>query len=256
MEKKLLVVLVVVCLCGTVALALDPMGPPTAGLKKGQWSAGVEYSYSEMDVRRRGGYHGDLTGKYQVGKVEAHKVYANIGYGLSDNVVGFVRLGIGQGDFDRGTADTTSILWHGDGDTEFIWGAGVKATLTENERVAWGLLAQYGWGKYGGTEKRTKYTDRDYDNQMDELQIAIGPTFKLSDAIRIYGGPFLHYIRGEYNEDAEDVGVHAIKSIDEKNEFGGYVGVELDLAQNCCANVEWMTTGDADALAAGVICKF
>ncbi len=256
MEKKLLVVLVVVGLCSTVALALDPMGPPTSGLKKGQWSAGVEYSYSKMDIRRRGGYEGDLRGKYAVAEVEAHKVYANIGYGLSDNVVGFVRIGAGQADFDRGTADTTSILWHGDGDTELIWGAGVKATLTENEKVAWGLLAQYGWGKYGGTEKRSGKPNRDYDNQMDELQIAIGPTFKLTDAISIYGGPFLHYIRGEMEEDADTAGEYAIKSIDEKNEFGGYVGSLIKVAENTNLNVEFQSTGDAWALAGGVTFLF
>ena len=256
MVKKLLLVLVVVGLCSTVALALDPMGPPTAGLKKGQWSAGVEYSYSKMNITRRGGYEGDLTGKYQVAKVEAQKVYANIGYGLSDNVVGFVRLGIGQGDFDRGTSEDTSILWHGNGDTEFIWGAGIKATLTENERVAWGLLAQYGWGRYEGTEKRATKDDRDYDNRMDELQIAIGPTFKLADAISIYGGPFLHYIRGEMNEDADSAGDKAIKSIGQKNEFGGYVGSLIKIAENTDLTVEYQYTGEAWALAGGVTFSF
>ena len=42
--------LMMVVLGGSVALALDPMGPPASGLKRGQFRMGVDFSHSEMDL--------------------------------------------------------------------------------------------------------------------------------------------------------------------------------------------------------------
>jgi hypothetical protein len=53
MSKKLLLVVVILtalALAGS-ALAVAPMGPPTAGLKTGQFGVGVEYSYSSTDLK-------------------------------------------------------------------------------------------------------------------------------------------------------------------------------------------------------------
>lgn len=53
MEKRILIFCVVlVGLCGSTALALDPMGPPASGLNQGQFSLGFEYSTSEVDLYR------------------------------------------------------------------------------------------------------------------------------------------------------------------------------------------------------------
>lgn len=255
--RILLLCVVLVGLCGSIALALDPMGPPKANLQKGLWSIGVEHSYSDMDIRRKGGYPGDMGLKYMRAKVKVQKTYANIGYGLSDNVVGFFRLGLGSGDFDRGTASDTSIEWEGNGDTEFIWGGGFKATLSQDDSVSWGILAQYSWGTYGGTQKRkSNGNKRDYDITMNELQIAVGPTFSITDDIQLYGGPFLHYIDGEYKEDGSDPEDHVYKTIEQKTEFGGYVGLCVDLNANTIINIEYQDTGDAWAIAGGITFRF
>ena len=91
MKKQLLAV----CICflfGTEAFA-DIMGPPTAGVKKGQWSAGFDYSYTEMDLEHDGDYSydiddGSFTGteefSYELENNEMHKAYLNIGYGICD----------------------------------------------------------------------------------------------------------------------------------------------------------------------------
>ena len=53
MEKKLLVLVGVLILVGlycSPAFAGDAMGPPTAGLKTGQYRVGFDYAWAESDV--------------------------------------------------------------------------------------------------------------------------------------------------------------------------------------------------------------
>jgi len=247
MEKKLLVVLVVVGLCSTVALALDPMGPPTAGLKKGQWSAGIEWAYSDMTVKRvMPRWFGP---KHEADIPDMSKIYANIGYGFADNVEAFVRLGAGAADYER---TTYNYDWEGDGDYRFTYGGGVKLTLAEQPDLKWGLLAQYSWGDFHG-EKDDEWGSGpgSYNLKLDEMQIAFGPTWTPSQGLSIYGGPFLHFIRG-YAEDRQfdDVGRHPIQ---EDGWLGGYVGVQVGVAPNCTVNGEWMQTAEAQGFAAGFV---
>lgn len=239
----------IVGLCGSVAFALDPMGPPKADLAKGQWNVGVEYSYSDMDFLRKVASWSDAK---QTVSVDMQKIFANIGYGLSDNVVGFVRLGSGQGDFDR-TADWTK--WNGDGDWDFSWGGGFKATLVDDDNLDWGVLGQFSNGTYSGDMKASDDgTPGGYKVEMYEIQIAVGPTYQVSDCFQIYGGPFFHFISGEYNDIKE--GDSLYKPIEEDSCFGGYVGASLKLADNTVFNLEYMDTGDAWAVATGIGWKF
>ena len=108
MGKKMLFfgVLVAVCLCGT-ALALDPMGPPVAGLEQGQWKTGLDYAFSETDLDFDGAldfyvyldypifayyYVTDIEDKLTFEAVEMHKGFLTIAYGVTDQVEAFFRL--------------------------------------------------------------------------------------------------------------------------------------------------------------------
>ncbi|TET88118.1 MAG: hypothetical protein E3J46_05515 [Desulfobacteraceae bacterium] len=129
MEKKMWVtVLVVVLGSSTLAVGLTPMGPPRAGLTKGQYRVGLDYSYSEMDLKLSG------YGFSWTADVEANMLFGNFGYGISDKWEGFVRLGFANveaEDFD--------------GDNEFAYGFGTKLTFAEQDAVTWGALFQIGW---------------------------------------------------------------------------------------------------------------
>jgi hypothetical protein len=156
MEKRLLLgVVVLVVLCGSVAFALDPMGPPTAGLEQGQWSAGLDYAFSEADHDWDGefdwetyiyipyyyiGYgYFDMTGvpdKLTFENVEMHKGFLTIGYGITDNWEAFFRLGAARAETQKPTREIyTDGLWIGedgvvhDFDTGFAIGFGTKVTL-------------------------------------------------------------------------------------------------------------------------------
>ncbi|MBN1973496.1 MAG: hypothetical protein JW787_07635 [Sedimentisphaerales bacterium] len=231
-------------------LALDTMGPPKAGLPMGEWGLGIDFSHSDMDLLRKTANWSDAENTISV---EADKIYANVGYGLSDNVTGFVRLGAGQADSDRKT-DWTK--WGGDGDPGFVWGGGFKATVIENEKVTWGFLGQFSRGKYSGDAKSSVDGEKaEYDIKMTEMQIAAGPTYKLSDAIHIYGGPFVYFADGEY-KDTKDDGDKLYKPIEEKNVIGGYVGVLMNVKEKVDINVEYQDTGKAWAIAGGLTFPF
>jgi hypothetical protein len=236
MEKKLLVVLVVVGLCSTVALALDPMGPPTASLKQGQFNGSLEYSYSNMDLRVEGG---------ELKDVKMNKGYANLGYGIADNWEAFIRLGGAEADFkDDGLKY--------EGDIGFAYGFGTKATLyQQSPELKWGGLFQMSWADLSGTAKETgegEYKE-DIDLLAREIQIGVGPTWTPSKGFSIYGGPFVHFLHADWNNAA---------SVDmtEANSFGGWIGAQVELGEDACVNAEWMTTGDVDAFGLGVVCKF
>ena len=254
MEKRILYLCVVLIgLCGSTALALDPMGPPKASLQKGQWSAGVDYSFSDMTIQRTTTSWTSST--KNVAEIdEMHKVYATIGHGLNDNVEGFVRIGVGSPEVDRLGGNTE---WKSDGgDWDAIWGLGVKVTLSENENVAWGFLAQYSSAELSCDQAEIGGTDEQaIDLDISELQIAFGPTVKVIDRVSVYGGPFLHIIDGSY-VDKNSSGDRLTKTIEEESAFGGYIGAQVDLATNTTLNIEYMGTGDAWALAGGVKFSF
>jgi len=255
MEKKLLVVLVLVGLCSAVALAMDPMGPPTAEIGKGKWSIGPMYSYSEMDIERQqvGGSWGSNNPRTET-KIKVHKAFANLGYGLADNVDAFVRLGVANLHVDGLIGGGH---WKGgEGDWNFIWGGGVKATLVEAPDVSWGFLVQFSEGDLGGDEKGQGDEEGNkatYEVQLHEMQIAFGPTWKAAEGLKIYGGPFVNLIRGRWQDEIEDYKPR--KPIEEENWLGGYIGTEIDLAQNTNFTVEGQFTVDGWAVAGGIVFK-
>ena len=98
-KKKITILLLYLLAFAAPVLALDMMGPPSAQLRKGSFSFGVDYSYSKMDVKLKNGkgsWAGFTDGVFVTGNagkmasltiedMELNKVYANIGYGLADN---------------------------------------------------------------------------------------------------------------------------------------------------------------------------
>jgi hypothetical protein len=240
MVKKLLVVLVVVGLFSTVALALDPMGPPTAGLKQGKFNGSLEYSYSNMDLRVEGS---DLK------NVRMNKGYANLGYGIADNWEAFIRLGGAEADFK----DEDGGFKY-DGDIGFAYGFGTKATIWEQSpELKWGGLFQMSWADLSGTAKEIGGTGKeDVDLNAREIQIGVGPTWTPTKGFSIYGGPFVHFLHADWNGGANT----GSADITEANSFGGWIGAQVEVTENLPVCVEWQHTGDADAFGASIICRF
>lgn len=287
MEKKLLFVLVAVGLCSTAALALDPMGPPAAGLKPGQWSAGIDYSHSDMDLKidgkwswhedyyDSGGYYEDWdSGKFKdkIKGVKVNKIYANIGYGICDNWDVFVRLGGADGDFGGSIEDVGGNF---DSDYVFAYGFGTRVTFWQDTDLRVGGLFQMSWANGLNASEHGRYEYGSYvetwcasgEVDITEIQIAVGPTWTPWQGVSIYGGPFAHLVDGEFDARGTDtegeIGnwvdddiFESSGDISEDNWFGGYIGAQVQLDTNYSVSLEWISTGDADAFGAQGLIRF
>jgi len=237
--------LLAVGLSSSVALALDPMGPAVASLKKGQYSAGVDYSHSTMDVELNEGkgswrqYQnsiliGSASGKlpsYTIENMSLNKVYANIGYGIANNWEAFLRLGAADIDYkyrDDLWLSGQKLFPTGkkeNGDAGFAIGFGTRATFYDQNDLQLGGLFQISWAKSDGRQSGAYPPDaggvypkweapHEWSNSVDieiiEIQVALGPTYQLMDGVSIYGGPFFHFIDGsvdaKYRESGTGLG--------------------------------------------------
>lgn len=221
--------MMVLGLSGT-AMALGVLGPPTAGLKTGQWGVAAEYAFSDSDV--------DVEGVTLDG-LESNVFLGQIGYGISDDweIYGL----IGAADHECGDLDPLDFGY------DFAYGFGTKVTLAKDETLAWGALFEMGW-RQGDDSLYGVSVDVDYY----EIFVAVGPTWKAAEGVRIYGGPFFYMLDGEI--DTSISGLSA--DLEEESNFGGYVGAEFDLCPNNALYVEYQFTGDMQTIGAGINWKF
>ena len=261
--------LVVAGLSGSAAFALDPMGPPAASLQRGQFKAGADFSHSTMDLKlNKGTWVEYLDGVFfdsgdavslTLKNFKANKAYANLGYGVADNFEAFLRLGGASSRFG-------DSLWEDqeefDSNADFAVGGGIRATFYEEGNVALGGLVQTSWAAFDGQLKAAHWASGDFvEIDITEVQIAVGPTVRCTDRLQIYGGPFLHVVGGDLDDNfvAVDAGTGGLLAseyswnIDEKSIFGGYIGAQVELIENCLLNIEYQHTGAADAFGASLI---
>ena len=254
----------------SAAFALDPMGPPTASLKQGQLKEGVESSYSTMDFKlNEGRWIEHLDGVFfDSGKAtsltlknfKTNKAYFNLGYGVTDDLDAFLRLGVTTATFgDSIWEDAEKFDSHAD----FTVGCGVKATFYEDDNLKLGGLFQASWAEFDGQLNAAHWAAADFvEMSVAEIQVAVGPTYKLDDRISIYGGPFLHFIVGDLDDEFSEAsggGLLTSKyswNVDESSIFGGYIGARVEIAENSSFNIEYQHTAGADALAVGLVWRF
>ena len=217
MKKLMFLAVVTFLFCGR-ARALTRMGTPTAGREQGQWAIVPEFAYSENDVERDSGQR-DRT-------IEITTLLARFAYGLEDDMELFVRGGTGGGS-----------SW-----IPITLGAGAKWTFLPDAELPLGLLCQIHW--LPGTT---------FASELDlyEIQIATGPSYSF-DRFCLYGGPFLHFLRGE--EDSHVFRQHF--DLEEESVFGAYAGIRTDLTENLGLDLEFQVTADAYCAAVGLPWRF
>ena len=244
MNKKILSVLVLLFLCSSVAMALDPMGPATSELKQGEKAVGVDYSWSQMNVDVDLGSSDNLNDNLELNGI--HKIYARMVWGISDDFEAFARVGGAGMENSFDLVDPPSVgSRKGGTDWGLAWGAGIKATLYKcSEELKWGLLAQYGWTNVEGDLKgKGSFAGRfkNYEIQLQEFQFAFGPTWKMSDAVELYGGGLLHFIDGDYQV-SNTSNDRRSNPFEQRNQYGAYVGGQFEVGSGKLY-VEYGTTG-------------
>jgi hypothetical protein len=256
-RKKWIVVLLVFC---SSAFAISPVGPPKAGLETGQWSIGLDYAYSEIDFDIDWDYPGLPDSKAR--NVKSNVFTSKFGYGVNSNFEIYGLLGMtdsgGNVSDDGGLIDGKLNF---DSDYEFYGGFGTKLTLLEDEQVSWGLVYQMSfWEAEDNRLGLVDLTGYGYgietvaaDVDMFDILLAIGPTFEMGNW-RVYGAPILYYCNGDI--ELETLGVNFLDGDINETLFGGYIGAEIDLAENSSVYAEYMLTEDSWLFGTGINWKF
>jgi hypothetical protein len=269
--------LMIMALSSTAVLALPVMGPPKAQLGQDRWDIAIEYSHQSMDLEA----DGDVTDvypdfdfvatrkvKHNINDLKSNIIMARAGYGINDSWDAFVRIGLADAkdDIDQTYPDGAMHEFKGyDGSFGLAWGAGTKATFWQDEQLSWGGLFQITW--LDPDDSSIKLAgDPEFSGKADvgfwEVQIAAGPTWRAFDNLRIYGGPFLHFVNGDLDIKGStvDMGAEiltkASSDIEEKSQVGGYVGAQFDLDQNTSCIVECQLTDDAWGIGIGAARRF
>jgi hypothetical protein len=252
---------------GSVALALDPLGPPKAGPEAGQFQIGADIFYGAADldshqegsarVYQNGVLQPDqpVSGPYSVKLKGAatSKLYANLGYGILRNWEAFLRLG--------GAAEERGLAVGGGNDIRLAVGGGTKATFYEIGNWSFGGILQLSWaGWENGLETEGGTTSTKYS--VTEGQAALGVCYQFCPHFSLYGGPFATFYKGT----SETKGVMAsgtTLTVTESSQdtdmdawFGGYLGLLIQIHEKATAAIEFQYTADAYALAANIAYRF
>ncbi len=263
------------CFCCSTSFALDPLGSASDKLKKGQFGIGIDYSDSDMDINAKGRSNlaiynltiGSLVGiqsekqRLDLDGVEVQKAYASLGYGITDNLEAFLRLGAADAD------------WRDDGDTHFSFGLRTGLTLYQKDAFQLSATAQYSWAEsefdslplttvVGGISYPLSMSGR---ISMHEIQIAMGPTYKLTEGISLYGGGFFHLMDGslDLKGSATTTGIPQFRydldssyDIDQVSELGVYIGTRIKTTNDISYSIEYQHTNSADAIAMRLLWRF
>ena len=275
MNKRIIVLGVVILAAGaytTPALALSLVGPPTAGLKKGQLSAGYSYSYSDQDLDTATikwwefengvlAWNGSEPLKVKNFKTQPH--LGTIGYGLAEWLEVYATLGAADTKAHFEWPEEDSERGH-NFDNDFIWGLGAKATFARQDKVAWGAAVQVNW-------LDTKWSENWADaegprsNRVDlkgyDVLVAVGPTVDMN-GWRLYGGPFYYYLDLEYRDrytwvdgDGDNWVGRCKGDLEADSNFGGFIGTQFDIFPNCGFTTEFAVTGGGWGAGAGIVLR-
>lgn len=262
----------IICISGPATFALSPMGPPTSGLNHEDFKIGVDFSHSEIDLELNDGEFVEyLDGWFdasgaesdlKIKNVKINTVYVNLGYGVTDFFEVFLRLGGNNAKFSGSTFWPSGEEF--DGNTGFAIGGGIKTTFYDEGKLKLGGLIQVGWADLDGAIRPKEWPVADDTVQLDltQVQIAIGPSYELTDRVLIYGGPFLHFIRGDWEDIYNQVDVDKLLTtktswnVEEDSSFGVYFGTQMEINDNSSIMIEYQHTSAASAVGASMAVRF
>jgi len=279
MEKKIAllpVIFMVLCVCSSVTLALPPMGPPKAIFGQNQWAIGFEYAHQEMNLELFGKAREDLGAgwlpcdytKYKIEDLTSNMFLGSLGYGICDNWDAFVYAGA-AGNKDEitetlGCGSSGNQYYGSSGDYKAAWGFGTRATFCQDGNLTWGGLFQMVWSSVDSSNLKLQgdpIFSGDLKLDFWEIQLAAGPTLQL-DGFSIYGGPFLHFVKGDMDLEGTTVSLGVTQRVEseadirEESNFGAFVGAQWDIAEDTLCYTEYQFTGDAWSAGIGIVWKF
>jgi len=243
-------------LFSSYVLALDPIGAPVTEVGKDQYSIGIEYVNSQLDLTAEN-YTRDGTSysDYDIKSAKVRKKYAKLTYGLTDDWSVFGRVGVANMEFKSGTWDWVDYdeQMPFSGDNQLAWGFGTTVNFFEGPNTVCGMLFQISWGS---SEEQLPYEGSgDYEGDAEfnfyEMMLAAGPKHKLSDKVSIYGGPFVYFFSGDF--EAEGDGYTWKFDAKETENIGGFLGGSFEINESASLSAEFQIAPDASAFAANFL---
>ena len=212
MKKKTALIFFISTIITSTVFGLSPFGPPRSIMQEGQTAFSLEYFRNEMDLQTDGSVTETIPAplqiwysskEYQIEDLQSDMFMTRFDSGVWDNWDIFLRFGASgaQGDITEMPASGSNGDQYEDfdGSLGFSWGFGTRVTFYEEDETTWGGLFQVTWANPDGSSIIDK-NDTNFSGEAEikywEVQLAIGPTVEL-DNIRLYGGPFLHFVNGD-----------------------------------------------------------
>ncbi len=257
----------------SAAFGLTMMGPPRSLLKEGQSAISLEYGFSEMDLETFGLQTQDGLPdytKYKIENLKSSMISGRLDTNIFENWDLFVRIGTtnGTGELKEEHSSAGGHEFNDfDGNFGFSWGVGTRTTFYKDDNISWGGTFQVNWTNPGKSDISDS-TDSSFSGTAQikywEFQIGIGPTLEY-ESVRIYGGPFLHFIKGDLDIDGTTldpappflpISVDASQDIREKSQMGGFLGAQWNLGNNNSLITEGQLTNDGWGIGISATWKF
>ena len=159
-----------------------------------------------------------------------------------------------------------------DGSFGFAWGAGTRATFWQQGPWSLGGLGQFTWFNPGDSD--LSYTDPILEPlggtyvgeaSLDywQAQVSLALIYQ-ADAWSFWGGPFVQFLEGEIERSGDilydDLGVlddggdfSGTTDVEQDSQFGGHLGVGVDVAEQWNVWLEGQFTGDSWLIGIGAV---
>jgi hypothetical protein len=253
----------------SVAPGGAPMGPPSAYLGEGQWSAGLEYGYEQTNLKASGTvtqvFLNDsvhwFTAPFKFEDVTSNMIFGTLSFGLTDTWDIFARAGAANGKdslvvpaYDSEVSQTQGDF---DGKFGFAGGAGTRATFFQSGPWSFGGLLQVTWFQPGKSSLSLDNGSTTGEAKLNywQTQTSLAVAYQ-ADQWRFWAGPFLQFVRGDLKFDSlgGDVKSTSVAAkVQEESQIGGHFGVLWQACDNFNAWVEGQVTADSWLVGVGAV---
>lgn len=238
MRRSILIAIVVSFVLATPALSGN-LGPVKPALSKGDKVFSLGYNYTESKW--------EDDGPWENLKLKQHQFFAQAGYSLIENWVGYLRGGISY--YDANNAFLYGSKFEGENVVPFVT-AGANGVFFENEIISIGPFAQgsYYFSDNDDTNRFQIATSTGPEtvkekvtfDEMWEARVGLGAQVELEGA-QLYGG-LMYYISEADIESKIDQSsgssTKVTKTVQEENHLGFVVGVQWPLIKDVTLDIE------------------
>lgn len=285
-------ILLIVSTCVSVASGGAPMGLPMGTVDEGQWMIGGQFGRETADLEGSDTFDATYVGdggtvtelqfdeQLEIQDLASNMLFVSFAYGVLDGWDVFGRLGVADaqddlqatyfedGEFYAGPHSSGAL----DGSFGFAWGAGTRATFWQQGPWSLGGLGQFTWFNPGDSD--LSYTDPILEPlggtyvgeaSLDywQAQVSLALIYQ-ADAWSFWGGPFVQFLEGEIERSGDilydDLGVlddggdfSGTTDVEQDSQFGGHLGVGVDVAEQWNVWLEGQFTGDSWLIGIGAV---